>query len=291
MFVKLKAGIQMKRVILILAALLPLMVGCASQNAALKIMSYNIRYGSANDGDNAWDNRKDAAAAMVLDQKPAVFGVQEALDYQLEFLKENCPGYEYIGVGREDGEHGGEHMAVFYDTKRIELENWGTYWLSETPDVPSKGWDARCKRTATWALFYDKSKKRHFYFVNTHLDHKGAEARKNGLALVVERIGGMNPEGYPMILMGDFNVHPEDPCLDDLRTKMLDAWVAIPKADVGATYHGWGKITDDTPIDFIFYTGFKGGKSIERVRKEYLGVPFVSDHYPVSAVLLYLKSR
>lgn len=277
----------MKRVLLILAAVLPILAGCAS----VKVMTYNIRFGTANDGDNAWENRKDAAAAMVLDQKPAVFGVQEALDFQLEFLKQNCPGYDYVGVGREDGVSKGEHMAVFYDTKRVELKDWGTYWLSETPDVPSLGWDAKCKRTATWVLFYDKSKKRHFYFVNTHLDHVGVQARINGLALVVERIGGMNPEGYPMILMGDFNVHPEDPCLDDLRTKMLDTWETARKSDFGPTYHGYGKFSEGTPIDFIFYKDFKGCKSVDRVTQEYLGVPFVSDHYPVTAVMLYLKSR
>ena len=253
----------------------------------LKVMSYNIRFGKAKDGDNSWDNRKAAAAAMIMDQKPAVFGVQEALDFQLEYIQQNCPGYGYIGVGREDGEHGGEHMAVFYDSQRMELKNWGTYWLSETPEVPSKGWDARCKRTATWALFYDRLNDRHFYFVNTHLDHVGVQARINGLALVVERIGGMNPENYPMILMGDFNVHPENSCLDDLRTKMLDAWNTAAEADYGDTYHGWGKHGNSTPIDYIFHKGFTSCLNIQRVRKEYLGVPFVSDHYPVTSVLEY----
>ena len=273
----------MKRLIIILAALLPLFATACSQDT-LKVMSYNVRYGTAKDGDYVWANRKAAAIAMVNDQHPAAFGVQEALDFQLEDLLAGCPDYKYVGVGREDGEHDGEHMAVFYDTKRLELENWGTYWLSETPDVPSKGWDAACMRTATWTLLKEIESGRHFYFVNTHLDHRGKQARKNGLALVVERIGSMNPEGYPMILMGDFNVFPDDPCLTDLRGIMLDAWEQAKLVDDGPTYHGYGE-SEKFHIDYIFYTGFPACKSMLRVTQPYLGCPYVSDHYPITAVL------
>lgn len=270
----------MKRFFLLMAALLPLMMGCSPK--VLNVMSYNIRYGKAKDGDFVWENRKGAAVAMVNDQHPAVFGVQEALDFQLEDLLKGCPDYKCVGVGREDGEHGGEHMAVFYNTKKLELVNWGTYWLSETPEQPSKGWDAMCKRTATWALLKEKASGRHFYFVNTHLDHRGKEAQKNGLALVVERIGRMNPEGYPMILMGDFNVYADDPCLTDLRGIMLDAWETAKTVDDGPTYHGYGK--DEKPhIDYIFYTGFPACEKMLRVTKEYSGCRFVSDHYPITA--------
>ena len=273
----------------LLAALLPLCVACKTENkATIKVMSYNIRYGTADDGEHSWPNRKEAAAAMVLDQRPACFGVQEALDFQLEYLQENCPGYKYVGVGREDGVHDGEHMAVFYDTERVELVKWGTYWLSETPEVPSFGWDAACKRTATWTLLKDLQTGKHFYFVDTHLDHVGREARRNGLLLLVERIGNMNPEGYPMILVGDFNVHPDDPCLKDLRELMTDAWQSAAKADAGITWHDWGKNTrDNTPIDYIFYSGFSACNNMLRVTQPYLDRPYVSDHFPVIAELVY----
>ena len=281
---------QMKKMMILLAALLPVCIACKTQaqESTLKVMSYNIRYGTADDGgDHKWENRKEAAAAMVLDQRPAVFGVQEALDFQLDYLDENCPGYKYVGVGREDGVHEGEHMAVFYDTERLELENWGTYWLSETPEVPSYGWDAACKRTATWTLLKDLQTGKHFYFVNTHLDHVGKEARRKGLLLLVERIGQMNPEGYPMLLVGDFNVHPDNPGLNELRNLMTDAWQSAEEADFGTTWHDWGKNTGDTPIDYIFYSGFSACKSMLRVTQEYKGRSFVSDHYPVTAVLVY----
>lgn len=281
----------MKKVLIALAALLPFCLACGTSEKkaeSIKVMSYNIRYGTADDGDNIWENRKEAAAAMVLDQRPVCFGVQEALDFQLEYLQENCPGYRYVGVGREDGVHDGEHMAVFYDSERMELEKWGTYWLSETPEVPSFGWDAACKRTATWTLLKDLQTGKHFYFVNTHLDHVGWEARRNGLLLLVERIGNMNPEGYPMILCGDFNVHPDNPCLDELRTLMTDAWQSAATADFNITWHDWGKNTrDKTPIDYIFYSGFSACESMLRVTQTYNGRPYVSDHYPVTAVLVY----
>lgn len=271
---------------LILGALSALLLVACSAPAHLKVMSYNIRYGTAADGEFSWANRQDAAAAMVLDQRPAVFGIQEGLRFQLEFLAEKCPMYKYVGVGRDDGEARGEHMAVFYDTTRVELKNWGTYWLSETPDVPSKGWDAACKRTATWALLYDKQAKKHFYFVDTHLDHVGVTAREKGLALVVERIGKMNPENYPMILLGDFNVYPDDPCLIGLRKIMTDAREVAAVTSNEGTYHGYVAAEKD-PIDYIFFSGFSGCEELARVTKPYLECPYVSDHFPVTAILTY----
>ena len=279
----------MRRFTLFLAALLPLLVlSCQPKEKVepLPVMSFNIRYGTAPDGDHVWYNRRDAACAMILDQRPAVFGVQEALDFQLAYLEEHCPGYKYVGVGREDGINEGEHMAVFYDTERIELQEWGTYWLSETPFKPSLGWDAACRRTATWTLLKDKAAGRSFYFVNTHLDHVGVEARRNGLLLLVERIGAMNPEGYPMVLTGDMNVFPDDPCLNELRTLMKDARQTARKTDDGVTYHGWGKV-DEAPIDYVFYAGFAGCDKFEAVRQPYEGVEYLSDHYPVKAMLRY----
>jgi endonuclease/exonuclease/phosphatase family metal-dependent hydrolase len=271
---------------LFFGALSALLLAACSAPAPLKVMSYNVRFGTADDGVYSWPNRQDAAVAMIEDQRPAVFGVQEGLRFQLDFIAEKCPEYQYVGVGREDGEARGEHMAVFYDTTRVDLKDWGTYWLSETPDEPSKGWDAACKRTATWTLLYDKKTDKHFYFVDTHLDHVGEVAREKGLALVVERIGAMNPENYPMILLGDFNVYPDDPCLAGLRAVMTDAREVAPVTSNESTYHGYGTV-EKAPIDYIFYSGFAGCEEFARVTKPYLECPYVSDHYPVTAVLKY----
>ena len=271
---------------LFVGALSALLLAACSAPAPLKVMSYNVRFGTADDGEYSWPNRQDAAVAMIEDQRPAVFGVQEGLRFQLDFIAEKCPEYQYVGVGREDGEMRGEHMAVFYDTTRVALKDWGTYWLSETPDEPSKGWDAACKRTATWTLIYDKVADKHFYFVDTHLDHVGEVAREKGLALVVERIGAMNPENYPMILLGDFNVFPDDPCLTGLRAVMTDAREVAAVTSNESTYHGYGTV-EKAPIDYIFYSGFAGCEEFARVTKPYLECPYVSDHYPVTAVLKY----
>ena len=259
----------------------------AEKTEPLPVMSFNIRYGTAEDGDHIWDNRKGAVCAMIMDRHPAVFGVQEALDFQLAYLEGNCPGYKYVGVGREDGIREGEHMAVFYDSERIELQEWGTYWLSDTPFQPSLGWDAACRRTATWTLLKDKAADRLFYFVNTHLDHVGKEARRKGLLLLVERIGAMNPEGYPMVLTGDMNVYPDDPCLNELRTLMLDARQTAPLTDNEQTWHDWGKVSGNPPIDYVFYAGFETCEKFEAIRQPYEGVDYVSDHYPVIATLCY----
>lgn len=274
----------MKRALLSVLAAVSLLA-CSPSQTPLKVMTFNVRAGVANDQENSWQYRRKAAADMILDQRPVVFGVQEAVDFQLDYFLEHCPMYQCVGVGREDGVKGGEHMSVFYDTTRIALLDWGTYWLSETPDVPSKGWDAACKRTATWTLLKDLSCNKEFFFVNTHLDHIGQEARRNGLALIVERIGKMNPDGFPMILTGDFNVFPDDPCLTDLRAMMADAWETAPEIDEGPTWHDWGKGTDTRHIDYIFYSGFSKCTSLVRLTKSYDNMPFVSDHYPVVAVL------
>lgn len=254
--------------------------------AQLTVISYNIRNGRANDGPNAWSLRYAASGMMINDQKPDIFGVQEAYDYQVDYLTE-ATGYKNVGVGREDGKHKSEHMSIFYNPKRIKLLKWGTFWLSETPDVPSMGWDAACFRTATWALMKDKESGKKFWYVNTHLDHKGMEAKRNGLALIVERIKAINPQGYPMVLTGDFNARPDNPCLTDLNQIMKSARVTAAKTDNSATYNGWGKAGTGSVIDHIYYSGFSSCPVFEVIKKPYDGRALISDHYPVKASLIF----
>ena len=250
----------------------------------LKVMSYNIRLGSANDGTNSWSLRYTATGEMLEDQAPDVFGVQEALDYQVRYINEMC-GYEYVGVGRENGKKEGEHMAIFWNKKSVSMLKWGTFWLSETPQKPSKGWDAACFRTATWALMKDKKTGRKFYFVNTHLDHEGKEAQKNGLKLIVDRIDEINPEGYPMVLTGDFNMKPDDPNLAELDSKMQSTRKIAAVTDNHDTYNGWGR--GSGIIDYIYVSGFSSCPEYQTVVKRYRDRKFVSDHYPVSARLIF----
>lgn len=279
----------MKRYVLVLlAAMLVLPSGTSARKqktAGLTVVSYNIRNGEAEDGTNSWKYRYPASAMMISDQKPDIFGLQEAYGYQVKYLQDYCKGYKGVGVGREDGKHEGEQMSIFYNTKRIKLLKWGTYWLSETPDVPSMGWDAACKRTATWALMKDKSSGKKFYYVNTHLDHVGWEARRNGLKLIVDRIGEMNPEGYPMVLTGDFNIPSGRPELNDLKEIMQDAREVAVKTDHHITYNGWGKGGD--VIDYIWFKGFSSCPEYETITKPYMDRAFISDHFPVKAYLIF----
>lgn len=255
-----------------------------SQNE-VKVISYNIRLVHPKDGPNEWKYRAEASPAMIKDYAPDIFGVQEALPEQLAYLQKKLPKYECIGVGREDGVSKGEHMSIFYNTKTVELIDWGTYWLSETPDVPSKGWDAHCKRTATWARMKMKANGREFFYVNTHLDHRGKEAQQKGLDLIVKRIAAMNPEGFPMILTGDFNVEPNNPVLAELNTRMLEARKTAEKSDARATFNGWGSRA--ILIDYIYYSGFAKCIEYETIVRQYEGVPYISDHYPIVAKLVF----
>ena len=251
----------------------------------LSVMSFNIRMGEGKDGTNSWQYRCPATIYMLRDKQPDIFGLQEAYDYQVLFIKENLREYNNVGVGREDGKHKGEHMSIFYNKKKVSLLKWGTFWLSDTPGKPSKGWDAACIRTATWALMKDKRSGRKFYYVNTHLDHVGKEAQKNGLALIVEKIKEMNPDNLPMVLTGDFNVVSSDPVLSDLNRIMKNARVSAERTDNLNSFNGWGK--SSSIIDYIYYSGFASCPKFETVQKKYGDFPFISDHYPVRAVLIF----
>ena len=265
--------------------------GKKEKDAEISVISYNIRLGSANDGTNSWAFRYPATAMMLQDQHPDIFGVQEALPEQVNYILSCFDGrrgnisYKSVGVGRDDGKKKGEHMSIFYDSRKIKLLKWGTYWLSETPEKPSRGWDAACYRTATWALMKDKESGKLFYYVNTHLDHKGKEARVKGLALIVERIASMNPENYPMILTGDFNVGPDNPCLKSLEGKMLSARESAASSDSKPSFNGWGK--KYTVLDYIYYSGFSDCSEFLTVDKPYMDRKFISDHYPIKAVLKF----
>lgn len=257
----------------------------SADESCLRVVSFNIRNGEANDGTNSWIYRYPASVLMVREVKPDIMGLQEAYEYQVNFLAENLKDYKSVGVGREDGKHEGEHMSIFYNKKTVSLKKWGTFWLSETPDEPSLGWDGACRRTATWALMKDKRTGHLFYYVNTHLDHVGKAAQRNGLNLIVEKITGMNPDNLPVVLTGDFNVEPEDSILDVLDGKMTSARDAAVKTDRHGTYNDWGKAS--SVIDYIYFSGFSSCPEFRTVTEKFGDWPFVSDHYPVTADLKF----
>lgn len=272
---------------LITAIILPAVL-CAAKPAQLPeltVMSYNIRLGSADDGTNSWQFRCPASMLMIEDRKPDVIGVQEALLPQLLFLDENCRSYDYVGAGREDGKKKGEYAAIIYNKKTVSVVKWGTFWLSETPEEPSKGWDAACIRSSTWAVMKSKASGKKFLFINTHFDHMGENARRESAALMISKIGELNPDGLPVVLVGDFNVEYTHPALSPVTDSMKNARKIAAITDSSATYHGWGKASE--VIDHIFYTGFRSCTRFETVTKSYAERKFISDHYPVEAVLVF----
>lgn len=283
----------MNRALLFLIAITSMLVpqnaqaGKPKTPSQITIISYNIRNGEAQDGTNAWVLRYPASAMMIEDQKPDIFGLQEAYSYQVEYMQEYTTDYKHVGVGRENGKKEGEHMAVYYNTNTIKLLKWGTFWLSETPDEPSLGWDAACKRTATWTLMQDKNSGKKFYYINTHLDHVGKEARKKGLALIIDKITEMNSEGLPVILGGDFNMADDNPAMEDLNKKMKSARRQATKTDLDYTFNEWGKRQSGKPIDHIYYSGFSTCPVFEVIRKEYFERKFISDHFPIKATLIF----
>ena len=282
----------MRKLTLIIAAVLMVLPFKSSaqkqtRDYDLKVMSYNIRLGTAKDGTNSWEYRYPATAMMLKDQMPDVFGVQEAFDFQVKFIEENFKDYDCVGVGRDNGKSEGEHMSIFWNKKNVKMLKWGTFWLSETPEKPSKGWDAKCKRTATWALMKDKKTGKHFYYVNTHLDHRGSEARRQGLNLIVSRIDEINQKGYPMVLTGDFNMKPDDAALTGLEQRMQSARKIAPKTDNHATLNLWGKGKADMVIDYIYVSGFSACTEYHTITEKYGTWKYISDHYPIYAKLIF----
>lgn len=278
----------MKRILLLIMLALPLAM--AAQE--MEIVSFNIRYNSWNniDGPNGWPYRKAAVVKMINKERPAAIGLQEALIDQLLYLDSNLPAYKRVGVGRDDGKEGGEFMAIYYDTTRLILDGYQTLWLSETPDVPSKGWDAACYRTATVACFFDKQSRRSFYYVNTHLDHIGQTARAEGVKLIASLFTpSMSAMIVPAIVGGDMNTTILDRALlpfDNVGLK--PARELTPNTSHKDTYTGFGK---DKPsmIDHFFV---RGDIEVERFRTldgDY-GVPYISDHYPI-AITVKLSER
>ena len=188
--------------------------------------SYNIRYKNVNDSINGevWTKRCQVICDQVNFMAPEIFGTQEVLYVQLQDMKNALDGYDFIGIGRDDGKRGGEHEAIFYKMDKLQLLDHGDFWLSENPDKPGLGWDAVCIRICTWGKFAMKAQKeqRHglfnrrkkdpqqvFYYFNLHMDHVGVVARREAAKLVVAKVREI-AQGAPVFVTGDFNVDQDD---------------------------------------------------------------------------------
>ena len=257
-------------------------VSC-NRTSEIKVMSYNIRLSSGTEKADSiyhWQHRKEASLNLMHEERPTVFGLQEACPDQMDYMVENLPEYGYIGVGRDDGKRKGEFMSIFYKKEEVELIDGGTFWLSETPDEVSKGWDAACFRTCTWALLKKKDTGKKFVYMNTHLDHMGKVAREESIKLIVERAEKLTGGKLPVFITADFNSPTSNAIFKPMQEAMLDARVEAPVTDDRGTLNCWGTTPPGVVIDHVFFRGAEAQK-FEVLRDKDYGAPYVSDHYPV----------
>nr|WP_299175181.1 endonuclease/exonuclease/phosphatase family protein [uncultured Allomuricauda sp.] len=258
-----------------------------SLNAQKSIMTYNIRYNNPGDKENWWENRKQEVADLIQHYNPDILGIQEGLHDQVTYLGNTLENFSFVGVGRDDGKQKGEYAAIFFNKKNLELVNTKTYWLSETPDRISVGWDASMERIVTYAKFKDKGTKKITHVFNCHYDHIGKLARENSSKLVLELIKKMGIANERVAVIGDLNSHPEESPIQILKTQLQDGYeisVASAYGPVG-TFNGFNpneKLT--RRIDYILTKNLKVEtfRTIDDRRKNGL---YPSDHLPVLVTL------
>ena len=276
------------------------MLLCCSLSAQrLYVGTYNIRYNNPNDEKegNAWTQRCSYLCDFINFEQPEIFGTQEVLVDQLHDLIKGLDGYDYIGVGRDDGKEKGEYAAIFYKKEQLRLLESGNFWLSTTPEKASLGWDAACVRICTWGKFQDISTGMQFLFFNTHMDHVGVIARRESAQLILKQIKQL-AKGLPTILTGDFNVDETDEVYQIFSNSgvLRDCYTnALQRMAPTGT---WNDFMQDSRskarIDYIFVTSdfniphyaiFTNSYWTGKSRRN------ISDHYPVMVKLTYSQAK
>ncbi len=269
--------------------------GRADEAPSLHVMTFNLRYATAADGQNAWLHRKPLVAKTILGFEPDLLGTQEVLATQADFLVEQLPGYSFFGVGRDDGKRGGEFSPVLVNRSRFETVDSGTFWLSETPDRPgSKSWDSALPRVATWVKLRDHAAaNRELCYLNTHWDHRGKQARRES-AKLTRRWLAKHAQGLPTIVTGDLNVTEDHEAYKTLvaekpgEARLLDVYRQV-HPETGrdeATFHNFTGNRQGRRIDFIFASPEFTASEAHIVTAHQEGL-YPSDHFPVTAVLFW----
>jgi endonuclease/exonuclease/phosphatase family metal-dependent hydrolase len=278
----------MKKPVLLFLIFLTTIIAGYTQKP-MNVITYNIRLNTPSDKENAWPNRREDVIRLLKTSKADLFSVQEALYDQVMNLKEGMTGFDYVGVGRDDGNINGEFSAIYYDSGRFELMESGTFWLSQTPQIPSKSWDAALNRICTWARLKEKENHRTFYVFNTHFDHKGVQARKKSAELILKKIVEIADRKDPVLLTGDFNLTPKEKPLELIRQKLKDSRQVsktVPRGPVG-TFNGWDtKSVPENRIDYIFVNKLFVVNNYSTLTDSREGKYF-SDHFPVLTELQF----
>ena len=265
-------------ILLFLIQLIPLTV--FSQTS---IMSYNIRYSTQNDNENWWEHRKEEVAQLIDYYSPEILGIQEGLDKQVKYLDTFLSNYSYVGVGRDDGKLKGEYAAIFYKHERLKLISTKTYWLSETPNEISVGWDASFKRVVTFGEFYDIQTKDTLYVFNCHFDNIGKISRKKSAELILQIIEDKKITNKKVIVMGDLNCEPDDEPMELLKVNLEDTYssaVTVTYGPVGTFNEFNTEMLLQRRKDYILVKNIevKEYRHIDDRRKNNL---FPSDHLPI----------
>ena len=243
----------------------------------VRIMSFNVR-----DGDF---DREEIVPQVVADYMPDSVGFQECEGTWYLTLKTYLPDYKIVGVGRWTGiKQIGESTAIMYRKDKYKLVDWGTFWLSETPHLVSKGWDANYPRTCTWVILKNKETGEQYAHFNTHLDNGGALARENGLKLILEKIAELD---MPVVLTGDFNFSKDSALYTQLTSSLTDVSTVALDADFGGTAHGYGGGIGTSPIDFICANDQVKTVKTYKIMREKYNDRYVSDHYPIYSDMVF----
>ena len=246
-------------------------------------MSFNVRYGTAADGENEWTARRELLFDTIRRQDSDLVGLQEALDFQIDEIVGAAPVYAVVGVGRDDGRKSGEYSAILFRKDRLHVAEAGTFWFSDTPAVPgSKSWGNNITRICTWARFVDRDG-RGFWLFNVHLDHESQPSRERSTQLLLERIEA-RPVREPVIVTGDFNAGESNPAMLRLTGPFLDSFrVLHPDEESVGTFNAFkvGTAGRDK-IDYVLVEPGTDVIRAEIVRASRNG-RYPSDHFPVVA--------
>lgn len=259
-------------------------------------MSYNIRYGTANDGKNNWIHRRPILIRLLLMHSPDILGIQESLRFQLDEIRSELIHYGEVGAGRDDGKRAGEYCAILYRTDRFREGASGTFWFSSTPQTPgSKSWGNRLPRICTWALLVDRKTNEGLYVYNLHLDSWSQKSRQKSIELLLKVIEKREYE-YPVVVLGDFNVTERNPVIRYLKGTGLvrshdqitfnDAYRKIHPKAPGGTFNFFRGIKFGPRFDYIFSTRDAQVKNAEIIRTDFSGF-YPSDHFPLAVRLAY----
>lgn len=250
---------------------------------SVRVASYNLRYDNRGDSGNLWENRLPIIGELIRFHDFDIFGTQEGLRHQLDSLSARLPGYNWYGLGRDDGKTKGEHSAVFYKKDKYKLLSKGDFWLSETPEKPGFGWDAKNNRICSWVQLQELATKKKFYFFSVHFDHQGVKARQESSLLILRKIKEIAGQS-PAILAGDFNGGHDSPWYQAIAGSGLlkDCYTLAPHPyAISGSYNGFGdNMESDEIIDHIFVTGGIGVKRWGLLTDSYHG-KYPSDHFPV----------